>query len=98
MTVTYYIFVIIGVCGYWSCSVGTSNQNDNALAFKTPNGNIVTIVFNSNNNDAQTTVSVVVKYQFNVPGKGWAISLVVNSGKTSFSKESTNNLQVKQWT
>ena len=92
VTATYYVFRHIGqYVDTGAVRLGTSNQNDNALAFQNPNGSIVTIVFNSNNNDAQTTVSVSgKKYQFNVPGKGWA-TLVVNWEKPVSVKESADN-------
>jgi O-glycosyl hydrolase len=53
-------------------------QGNNALPFLNLNVSIVTIAYNSNNSDAQTTVSVGgKKYQFNIPSKGWA-TFVVN--------------------
>jgi glucosylceramidase len=51
--------------------VGVSGGN--ALAFKNPDGDIVTILFNSGQSAAQTTLSVGGKMlQFSIPGRGWA--------------------------
>jgi len=45
----------------------------NALAFKNPDGSIVTILFNAGQSAAATTLSVGGKMlQFSVPGRGWA--------------------------
>ncbi len=69
-------------------------QGGDALSFLNPNGSIVTAAFNSNNNDAQTIVSVSgKKYQFTIPGRGWA-TLVVNWEKPVSVKETASNKNV----
>jgi glucosylceramidase len=51
--------------------VGT--QGGDAVAFKNPDGSVVTVVFNSGGQAAQTTLSAAGKtVQFSVPGNGWA--------------------------
>lgn len=50
-----------------------ATQGGQAVAFKNPDGSIVTIVHNNGGGAAQTTVAVGGKnYQFQVPARGWA--------------------------
>jgi len=50
-----------------------SASGGNALAFKNPDGSIVTIVHNPGSSAAQTTVSVGgTTQQFQIPARGWA--------------------------
>lgn len=90
VTPAYYVFRHIGqYVDTGATRLGT--QGGNALSFLNPNGSVVTIAFNSGNNDAQTTVSVSGKsYQFSIPSKGWA-TLVVNWEKPVSVKESASN-------
>ncbi|MGK3998563.1 glycoside hydrolase family 30 protein [Sorangium sp. So ce1024] len=51
--------------------VGTTGGD--ALAFKNPDGTIVTVLYNSGNSEKTTTLAVAgKKLQFNVPAHGWA--------------------------
>jgi glucosylceramidase len=94
VTPAYYVFRHIGQyvdTGATRLGVG----NANALAFRNPNGSIVIAAFNSNNNNSQTTVSVAgKKYQFNIPGRGWA-TLVVNWEKPVSVKDPSGKIASK---
>ena len=72
VTPAYYVFRHIGqYVDVGAVRVGT--QGGNALAFRNPDGSIVTIIFNENQQQAQMTLSVGGQsLQFTVPGRGWA--------------------------
>lgn len=54
-------------------AVRVGTQGGDALAFKNPDGSIVTVVHNSGGQAAQTTVAVGgTSLQFQVPAQGWA--------------------------
>lgn len=54
-------------------SVRLGTQGGNALAFKNPDGSVVTILYNSGNGPSQVTLSVGgTMLQFEIPGSGWA--------------------------
>jgi glucosylceramidase len=72
LTPTYYVFRHVAQYvepGAKRLSV----QGGNALAFKNPDGSIVTTIYNSNNQASQTTLAVGgTNVQFEIPGGGWA--------------------------
>jgi glucosylceramidase len=76
-TAAYYAFRHFGqFVAVGATRIGTSGTND-AVAFKNPDGSIVSEVYNKG--DAAKTMTVAVGssfYQFNVPGHGWATLLV----------------------
>lgn len=50
-----------------------NTQGGDALAFKNPDGSVVTVMFNSGNAAAQTTLSAAGKtVSFSIPAQGWA--------------------------
>ena len=52
--------------------IGINGSND-ALAFKNPDGSIITEIYNSGDSSATMTVDVSsTLYQFDVPAHGWA--------------------------
>ena len=55
-----------------STRIGVTGSKD-ALAFKNPDGSIVTQVYNSGGSPKNVTVKIgSAFYQFDVPGHGWA--------------------------
>ena len=72
ITPTYYVFRHLAqYVEPGAVRVGT--QGGDALAFKNPDGSIVTVMYNSGQGDAQTTLSVGgTMVQFSIPGRGWA--------------------------
>lgn len=72
LTVTYYIFRHLAqYVEPGAVRVGTSGGD--ALAFKNPDGSIVTILHNAGNSASQQTLSVGgTMVQFQIPAKGWA--------------------------
>lgn len=77
--VTPYYYVMRHIAQYVDTgAVRLGTTGGDALAFKNPNGSIVTIVYNSGNNQANMTIAVGGKNrQISVPGQGWA-TLCVN--------------------
>jgi glucosylceramidase len=54
-------------------AVRLGTQGGDALAFRNPDGSIVTALFNAGNSPAETTLAVAGKnLQFTVPARGWA--------------------------
>ena len=54
-----------------------SNTSDTFLAFKNPNGSVVAVVYNSGGANANYIVSIKgQRYQFSMPGTGWATVVV----------------------
>jgi glucosylceramidase len=90
VTPTYYVFR--HVAQYVDTgAVRLGVQGGNAIAFRNPDGSIITILYNSNSSQAQTTVSVGgKKLQFNIPAIGWA-TLCVNWKPTSAKRAISNN-------
>lgn len=74
ITPTYYVFRHLAqYVEPGAKRVATQGQGGQALAFKNPDGSIVTVVHNNGGGAAQTTVAVGGQtYQFEVPARGWA--------------------------
>jgi glucosylceramidase len=54
-------------------AVRVGTQGGDALAFKNPDGSIVTVMYNSGGSPAATTLAVAGKsLQFSIPAHGWA--------------------------
>ena len=54
-------------------SVSSTNSSLDSLAFKNPDGSIVTVMYNSGGSSAQTVLSTgSAKLQFSVPANGFA--------------------------
>ncbi len=72
VTPTYYLFRHMGqYIEPGAVRVGT--QGGDALAFKNPDGSIVTVMYNQGQQAANTTLSVAgTTLQFSIPGRGWA--------------------------
>lgn len=72
ITPTYYLFRHMGqYIEPGAVRVGT--QGGDALAFKNPDGSIVTVMFNQSQQAADTTLSVAgATLQFTIPARGWA--------------------------
>jgi len=72
LTPTYHVFRHLGqYVEPGAVRVGT--QGGDALAFKNPDGSIVTVMFNQSQQAADTTLSVAgATLQFSIPGRGWA--------------------------
>ncbi len=77
VTAAYYVFRHIGqFVDTGAYVLGTSGGD--ALAFKNPDSSIITVVYNSQNKEAKTTISIGGKrYNFTVPPQGW-VTLGVN--------------------
>ncbi len=70
-TPAYYVFR--HVAQYVEPGAVRVDVNGDALAFKNPDGSIVTIIYNSGAAEKATTLSVAGKMlQFNIPSHGWA--------------------------
>jgi glucosylceramidase len=53
--------------------IGTSVDTNQAMAFKNPDGSIVTVLHNAGNSVKKTTLAVgSAKLQFDIPARGWA--------------------------
>jgi glucosylceramidase len=73
LKVTPYYYVFRHVAQYVDVGAHRIDVNGNALAFKNPNGSIVTIMFNEGNSASQTTLSIDgTMVQFEIPARGWA--------------------------
>lgn len=72
ITPAYYVFRHLGqYVEPGATRIGVSG--DNALAFKNPDGSVVTIIYNPGGSASQTTLSVKgTVLQFSVPAGGWA--------------------------
>lgn len=72
VTPAYHVFRhVSGYVDPGATRIGTTGGD--ALAFKNPDGTIVTILYNSGNSEKMTTLSVAgKKLQFSVPARGWA--------------------------
>lgn len=72
ITPTYYVFRHLAqYVDPGAVRVGV--QGGDALAFKNPDGSIVTVMYNSGQGAAQTTLAVGgTMVQFSIPGQGWA--------------------------
>ncbi len=79
LQVTPYYYVMRHLSQYVDTgAVRIGANGGDALAFKNPDGSIVTMVFNSGNNQSNMVIDVAgEKRQISVPGRGWA-SLCVN--------------------
>lgn len=72
ITPTYYVFRHLAQY-VEPGAVRVSVQGGDALAFKNPDGSVVTILFNSQGQAAETTLDVGgTLLQFSIPGQGWA--------------------------
>jgi glucosylceramidase len=72
VTPAYYVFRHIGQYVEPN-AVRLGTQGGDALAFRNPDGSIVTIMYNSGGSAAQTTLSVGGQsLQFQIPAHGWA--------------------------
>lgn len=72
LTPTYFVFRHLGqYVEPGAVRVGT--QGGDALAWKNPDGSVVTVMYNSGQQAANTTLSVAgATLQFSIPGRGWA--------------------------
>jgi glucosylceramidase len=73
LTPAYYVFRHLSYfVDRGAVRVGTTGSGD-ALAFKNPDGSIITVVYNPGDQAKQTTLGVAgTKVQFEVPAHGWA--------------------------
>ncbi|MBN2191871.1 MAG: glucosylceramidase [Polyangiaceae bacterium] len=73
-TPTYYVFRHFSYfVDPGAVRVGTTGSFSEALAFKNPDGSIVTVLYNSGGSARQTTLGVgTTSLQFSVPAHGWA--------------------------
>ena len=72
ITPTYYLFRHLGQY-VEPGAVRLGTQGGDALAFKNPDGSIVTVMFNQSQQAANTTLSVAgATLTFTIPGRGWA--------------------------
>jgi|GEM_PF-1680855 len=75
-------------------AIRLGTQGGDALAFLNPDSSIITILFNSNQQPSQVTVSVNGQNpQFTVPGRGWAtlcMMPIVSTKKAIFSNQSVD--------
>jgi glucosylceramidase len=75
LTITPYYYAMRHIAQYvdsGAVRIKTNNPNT-TLAFQNPDGSFVTVIFNPNTSDAQTTISVNSKsYKMTIPKKGWA--------------------------
>jgi glucosylceramidase len=72
VTPAYYVFRHLGQY-VEPGAVRLGTEGGNALAFRNPDGSIVTIIFNESQQQAQMTLAVGGQHlQFTVPGRGWA--------------------------
>jgi glucosylceramidase len=57
-------------------SVRVGVQGGDALAWKNPDGSIITVLHNSGGQASQTTLAVGgTTIQFDIPGQGWATAI-----------------------
>jgi glucosylceramidase len=71
VTPTYYVFRHIAQ--YVEPGATRIGVNGDALAFKNPDGSVVTVIHNSGGSASQTTLSVSgTMLQFEIPARGWA--------------------------
>jgi glucosylceramidase len=72
VTPAYYVFRHVGQY-VEPDAVRLGTQGGDALAFRNPDGSIVTVMYNSGGSDSQTTLSVGgTTLQFTIPARGWA--------------------------
>lgn len=74
LIVTPYYYVMRHIAQYVDSGATYLKPSGNALAFKNPDGSIVTAVHNSNNGKAEMTIAISggKSYKVTIPGQGWA--------------------------
>src|SRR5204862_8099433 len=76
LTPAFYVFRHCSQFVQSGASVVTTSGGD-AIAFKNPDGSVVAVMYNSGGANANYVVQIKgMKYQFSMPGAGWATVVV----------------------
>lgn len=91
LNITPYYYVMRHIAQYVDSGATYLKPSGNALAFKNLDGSIITVVYNENTSQAQTTISISggKSYKVTIPGQGWA-TLAIGL-KTVSTKENARN-------